>query len=140
MFDSPSPRVALVAGATSGLSLATARQLAVHGLHVIVAAPAVSRALAIVRALQAEGLSVEAIKLDATDEASVTRVAADVCHRFGRLDILINNADVCVDDPTLPPSRQSLKVWQDTFAGNLFGVVTVTRLFLDLLRAAPRLA
>lgn len=137
MFDFPSRRVALVTGATSGLGLATVRQLAAHRLHVILASPEFSRALATTRVLQAEQLSVEAVELDATDEASIVRVVADVSRRFGRLDVLINNADVCVDDPKLPPSEQALKVWQATFAGNLFGVVNVTRLFLELLRAAP---
>jgi NAD(P)-dependent dehydrogenase (short-subunit alcohol dehydrogenase family) len=53
---------------------------------------------------------------------------------FGRLDILINNAGIMLDDPTKKVSEQSLAAWRGTFETNLFGLIATTQAFLPLLR------
>ncbi len=85
-------------------------------------------------ALQAEGLPVEAIALDVTNDASIAAAVEDVAQRHGRLDILVNNAGVFIDDMGKAPSEQTLSTWRTTFDTNLFAVVATTQAFLPLLR------
>ena len=78
--------IAVVTGASSGIGAATARLLTKNGYTVIGGARRIDR----VR--KAVGDGGVAIELDVTDEKSVDRFVADVRKRFGRVDVLVNNA------------------------------------------------
>ena len=82
--------------------------------------------------LRADGLEVEHLPLDVTDEDSVLRAAERVTQEAGRLDILINNAGIALDAGTAPSKVDSEQI-RATFEVNLFGVIRVTQAFLPLL-------
>ena len=57
--------------------------------------------------LKAEGLSVEAIQIDVTDEPSMQAAAAKVEAKFGRLDVLVSNTGIVAEGMMLTPSGHS---------------------------------
>ncbi len=126
-------RIALVTGATRGIGAETVRQLAQAGVHTLLAGRRHEAALALALKLQAEGLPVEALQLDVTDAQSIANAVEQVTARHGRLDILINNAGVLLENPAVAPSAQPQEVWHDTLRTNLHAVVAVTQAFLPLL-------
>lgn len=130
-------RIAVVTGATRGIGLETARQLAQEGVQVFLAGRDWPRAVASALCLRAEGLDVEALCVDVTATGSIDAAAASIRSWHGKLDILVNNAGVMVNDPARKPPAQGKDVWRYTFDTDLFGLIAVTQSFLPLLRLAP---
>jgi NAD(P)-dependent dehydrogenase (short-subunit alcohol dehydrogenase family) len=87
-------RAAIVTGASSGIGLATARVLAEEGFAVTMAARRAEKLDAAVAGLAADGYDVQAISANVADEAEIVRVADAHRDRYGRLDVLVNNAGV----------------------------------------------
>ena len=125
-------RVAVVTGANKGIGLEIGRQLAREGYTVYLGARDPERGRAAAEKLRAEGLDARPLALDVTDAASVTAAAAAVENDAGRLDALVNNAGIAIDDG--PPSAVSMERMVRTYETNVFGVVRATQAFLPLLR------
>ena len=96
-------RVALVTGANSGIGYETARALAEHGAHVILACRDDEKARRARDKMESEleRSSLELLHLDLADLVSVRRAADEVLAEHARLDILVNNAGVM--GTPLPP-------------------------------------
>jgi NAD(P)-dependent dehydrogenase (short-subunit alcohol dehydrogenase family) len=131
-------KIALITGANKGIGFETARQLAASGgVHVVLAARDRAKGVDAALKLQAEGLDVEALTLDVTDAASIAAASKEIEKKFGRLDILINNAGISIQDGSKKVSEETLDVWRKTFDTNLFALIAVTQAFLPLLKKAP---
>ena len=128
------PLVALITGANKGIGLETARQLGRKGMHIVLGSRDPARGRAAAEQLKKLEIEVEPVELDVTKPATIRAAAELVAKRFGRLDVLVNNAAVALDDKTRPPSEQSLATWRGMFDVNVFGMVEVTQAFLPLLR------
>jgi NAD(P)-dependent dehydrogenase (short-subunit alcohol dehydrogenase family) len=128
-------KTALVTGANKGIGRETARRLAELGMTVLVGARDRRRGEAAVTSLRTNSQDVHLVHLDVADEASVARAAADVAARFGKLDVLVNNAATAIGSG--PPSKQGVASMRELFATNVFGLVAVTQAFLPLLEKAP---
>lgn len=126
--------VALVTGANRGIGFEVARQLGRLGYVPIVASRDRGLGTAAVERLAADGVVAQCVELDVTDETTVRAAAEWVDRRYGRLDALINNAAVAVDDAL--PSQLPIDSFRRTFETNVIGVFTVTTVMLPLLRAA----
>lgn len=126
-------RVALVTGANSGLGLETARALAKRGATVLLACRSAERAEAARRELASEATgSCEILPLDLADLASVAAAAEQVCRRWSRLDLLINNAGVMA-----LPRQLSADGYERQFATNHLGHFALTQALLPLLGDTP---
>lgn len=131
------PKLALVTGANRGIGFEMTRQLAEHGVRVLLTGRSRDAVTVAAATLRRTGLDVEGLVLDVTNSASIAAAAAEVERRYGRLDILVNNAGIRVEQYGRKPSEQPLRQWRQTFDTNLFGVVEVTVALLPLLRRAP---
>lgn len=113
-------------GANRGIGFEIARQLGQQGLRVIVTARDEERGLLACRRLETEGLDVAFETLDVGDTASIEGAMTRVDERFGRLDVLINNAAI-----SPAPEARLLDVDLDliatTFATNFFGPLSLVR-------------
>jgi NAD(P)-dependent dehydrogenase (short-subunit alcohol dehydrogenase family) len=127
--------VALVSGASRGIGLEVARQLAQRGVHVIVTARDEAKARAAADELSGDG-QVTPMALDVASEESVRALAERVEAEIGRLDVLVNNAAGYVDWSE-KPSRADLDASRRLFETNLFGTWRTAQALLDLLRRSP---
>ena len=91
MFDLKG-RVAIVTGGNGGIGLGMARGLAAAGANVVVVGRNAEKSHAAVRELEKLGAEAMAVTADVTDEATVGRMVQAAHDRFGRVNILINNA------------------------------------------------
>jgi NAD(P)-dependent dehydrogenase (short-subunit alcohol dehydrogenase family) len=87
-------RAAIVTGASSGIGLATARVLAEEGFAVTMAARRPEKLDAAVAGLARDGFDVQAVAANVADEAEIVKVADAHRDRYGRLDVLVNNAGI----------------------------------------------
>ncbi|CAM3793727.1 Short-chain dehydrogenase [Bordetella sputigena] len=117
-----SGRVAIVTGGGSGLGKAICEALAADGVDVVVADYDVDAAERVARSLPGErGL---ALHLDVGNEQQVRDALRQTAERYGRLDILINNAGV---DVTAPLEELSVAAWERVVRTNLTGPFMVCK-------------
>jgi NAD(P)-dependent dehydrogenase (short-subunit alcohol dehydrogenase family) len=126
-------KVALVTGANKGIGYEAARQLAQRGLTVIVGARDRARGETAAGRLHKQNLDVHLVTLDVSDATSVAAAAEEVGGRFGRLDVLVNNAGVLKDEGTKARDISPATL-TETLDTNLHGVIRLTQAFLPLLR------
>jgi NAD(P)-dependent dehydrogenase (short-subunit alcohol dehydrogenase family) len=128
-------QIALITGAgrSTGIGFAAARQLAEKGFAVVLSARKLADAQARASELAASGLDVTSAGLDVTDAKSIDDVALMVEGRFGKLDVLINNAAATTaygETASAADLSVALKILQTTLLGNW----AVAKAFLPLLR------
>jgi len=120
--------IAVVTGASSGIGAATAIALGRHGYTIVVGA---RRADRLERVAGEEGV---ALRLDVTDEDSVKDFVSSVGERFGRIDVLVNNAGGALG---LNPVADAVDdEWIGMWKTNVLGLMWMTRACLPLLRKA----
>mmetsp|Transcript_99760 Transcript_99760/g.145831 ORF Transcript_99760/g.145831 Transcript_99760/m.145831 type:complete len:285 (+) Transcript_99760:60-914(+) len=139
-------RVAVVTGANKGIGKEIARKLgSVPNLTTILACRNKALGAAAVKELQAAGCGdVLFHPFDLADEQSAKALSVFVTDKYGQVDILVNNAAICFNDPTLygkvahTPFKQQAAI---TVQNNFFGTLALTKELLPLLRvsASPRI-
>lgn len=129
-------RIALVTGANKGLGFETARQLAEEGTTVLMASRNREKGEMATRQLKSEGLAVEFVQLEVTNEAEVDALVGHIEKRFGKLDVLVNNAGIMHGgEPTGVNTAAIIKsdVLRETFDVNFFSLINLTQKMLPLL-------
>jgi NAD(P)-dependent dehydrogenase (short-subunit alcohol dehydrogenase family) len=127
-------RVALVTGAGSGIGRASAVALAGAGLTVVLAG---RRREALERAASETGPDALALTCDVREPAAVSALFAEIGARFGRLDVLFNNAGVGA--PAVPLEDLDLEAWRAVIETNVTGAFLCTQeAFRIMKRQDPR--
>lgn len=129
-------RVAIVTGAAHGpkasLGVALAKALAAEGAAVVAAARRDCGAVA--SEIEAAGGTALALHVDVSQEASIQEMVAKTIERFGRLDILVNNAAVGSNIPAIPLEKMSVAEWDELMAINVRGPFLCAKAVVPFMR------
>ena len=126
-------RAALITGGSSGIGLAIGRALGQDGYGVTLSARRPEKLEAAAQTLRDEGLEVEAVPANMAVEEDITRVAEAHRERFGRLDVLINNAGIGIGGAVADTETKKLDLQLDV---NLRGVYLMARECIPMLKEA----
>ncbi len=128
-------KVALITGGNRGIGLETAKQLGEKGVTVIVGSRKLSDAEAAAAKLKAAGIDAYGIQLDVTKPSDRTAAYKFIDDKFGKLDILINNAGIAGGDFfTNTTSKTTEEELKSVYETNFFSVVALTQQLLPLVR------
>jgi NADP-dependent 3-hydroxy acid dehydrogenase YdfG len=134
-----SAAVALVTGAGSGIGTATACRLAREGAAIALVAGRPDGLDRVVAEVAGVGGHAVAVQADITDPEQAEQAVMDTLERFGRLDVLVNNAEVVLLDTAL---HTMLEQWSRTISLNVSGMLHVTHAavpyLIDAATTAPR--
>jgi NADP-dependent 3-hydroxy acid dehydrogenase YdfG len=125
-------KVILITGASSGIGEATARTLAANGHTVVLGARRTDRLEKIVAEIRAKGGVAEFRKLDVVDRADVTAFAEFAKQKFGRIDVIFNNAGVM---PVSPMNALKVDEWNSIIDINIKGVLNGIAAVLPIMEA-----
>lgn len=132
--------ITLITGANRGIGKEVARQLVAKGHTVILTCRSLEQGQAAAEGMVDGAGTIDVLQLDVTDPASIHRAMETVKERFGRLDVLVNNAgiDYDRDQSVMEADMDRVRRIMDT---NVIGVWEVTRAFHPLLRQSdhPRI-
>jgi NAD(P)-dependent dehydrogenase (short-subunit alcohol dehydrogenase family) len=128
-------RVALVTGAGRGWGRAICLAFARQGAQVIAAARTQSELDLTAGLVRVEGGRVETLCLDVAREAELQRAASDLLARYGRLDVLVNNA---AQLPRIPFEAMPMEAFDRVLAVNLRAPILLCKLFLEPMKQQGR--
>ena len=126
-------RAALITGGSSGIGLAIARALGEDGYGLTLSARRPEKLEAAADELRGEGLDVLSVPANLSDEDDIQRVVAAHSERFGRMDVLVNNAGLGIGAAVADTETKKLDL---QLGVNLRGVYLVARECIPLLKEA----
>ena len=128
-------KIALITGANRGIGFEICKQLAQKQIKVILTAREESKGKAAVQKLVKGGLDVVFHQLDVSDSSSIKNIVGFVQKEFGKLDILINNAGIFIDQDKLAQNVE-LDIVRKTLEVNLLGPLSLCQTFIPLMKKA----
>lgn len=129
----PEQRIALVTGGNRGIGLELCRELGQQRMRVILGSRDLAKGVAAVSDLKANGLSVEPRQLDVANVQSIRECMNWIRRDVGRLDVLINNAGIMVEDDDAD-ALEELEIVRDTMQTNVYGPLLLSRLAIPIMK------
>lgn len=136
-----SKTIALVSGANQGIGLAVATRLAREfGYQVIIGSRNAENGAKEATKLQSEGLAVESVQLDLASDESIQRAVEYISSKYGKLDVLVNNAGTLLDTgvANANPQLPTRELFEKTFSTNVTGTACLTDAMIPLLRKSAQ--
>ena len=117
-------KVAIVTGSTSGIGIGIARLFASEGAKVVICGRREEKGQAVVDMITKEGGEASYHFMDMTDTNSIEKLLADTAERYGKIDILVNNAaNVSLKDGRV--DELTLEMWDDIFQSDMRGIINI---------------
>lgn len=113
-------KVAIVTGSTGGIGEGIARRLAVEGMAVVISGRRAEEGERVAGEISGSGGQALFVGTDVACEADCARLIQTTLDRFGRLDVLINNAAIF---PQTPLEELTVELWDQVFATNVRGAL-----------------
>jgi 3-oxoacyl-[acyl-carrier protein] reductase len=123
-------KAALITGGANGIGLATAQRFAREGAKIILWDLS-EKGKTVVEDLNKQGHEAIFSKISVADQEQVLQGVSEAHKRFGRIDILINNAGITKDRTLLKMSKQE---WDDVISVNLTGVFNCTQAVVPIMK------
>ena len=127
-------KVALVTGANRGMGFEVSRQLAKIGMRVILTSRDPEKGQKAAEQLRTEGLEVVYCPLDVTHSESIVSLSQFIREKFGRLDVLINNAGLLIDAPDISVFDAKVDTVRKTMETNVYGPLQLIQALVPLMK------
>ena len=122
-------KVAIVTGSTSGIGIGIARLYAAEGAKVVICGRRQEKGQAVVDRIVSEGGEASYHFMDITDLSSIEKLFADTVEKYGKIDILVNNAaNVALKDGRI--DELTVEMWDAIFQSDLRGTFYATKCVL----------
>ncbi|MDS0294522.1 SDR family NAD(P)-dependent oxidoreductase [Halogeometricum luteum] len=117
--DTTDERTAIVTGSSRGIGKHVAKRFAADGANVVVCSRSLADCEAVAEEIEADGGSAHAVEVDVSEKESVENLVDEAVDRFGRLDVMVNNAGINIRGPAEDITPEE---WQQVLDVNLTGV------------------
>ncbi|MBT2654613.1 SDR family oxidoreductase [Bacillus sp. ISL-18] len=125
-------QVALVTGGNRGIGYELVKQLALIGFKIILTSRDQEKGKEAAKKLRALDLDVSFVEMDVTNQESIHQAAVTINEQYGRLDVLINNAGVYLDE-NKKLLNMNPSILEKTMATNFFGVYYCLQSFMPIM-------
>ena len=129
-----SDRIAFISGANRGIGFETSKRLAENGIKVILGSRNIEKGKLAAEKIISSGYDVEVLEYDALDSNAPDKVFEYINDKYGKLDILINNAGVLLTGNLFVTNTSTIseKDLKEAFQVNFFSVVSLTQNYFPL--------
>jgi NAD(P)-dependent dehydrogenase (short-subunit alcohol dehydrogenase family) len=127
-------KVAVVTGANRGMGFEASRQLATMGMQVILTSRDPEKGQKAAEQLHTEGLEVTYCPLDVANPESIASLSQFVREKFGRLDVLVNNAGLMIDSPDISVFDAKVDTLRKTMETNVYGPLQLIQALVPLMK------
>ncbi|WP_262421922.1 SDR family NAD(P)-dependent oxidoreductase [Bacillus aquiflavi] len=126
-------KVAIVTGGNRGIGREISRQLASQGSHVLIGCRDAEKGEKVVMDFRSNGLMADLQVIDVNDSGNIEEIINQIANKYGRLDVLVNNAGIILDRGVSVLEVEELVV-KETFETNFFGALRITQAVVPIMK------